>query len=287
MSQTETLLLIILGFALATLIALFLGRMVWHMAMRLGARRMQRQVPSTVAGLQTERDRLRAEYAMVSQRLGSRLEAVKLQMAEQMAEVSRHRNRLETTEAALAERAAEAERLAARIQELEAEVAAKSEANAKIETILAAREEELAATRQQIDQILAAGSPAPVAAALDDSASEASPGDRLHQRISKLTSMARTVAVERGQHTAETAQMEADNPATADPVFLGKLNEAERETADIQKQLEELDAEWSKRLGEIKEPPVSEDAQSQPRAIANVISLANRIRALQKDIPNQ
>ena len=60
---------------------------------------MQRQVPSSLVGLQTERDRLRAEYAMLSQRLGARLEATKLQMAEHMAEVSRHRNRLHELEA--------------------------------------------------------------------------------------------------------------------------------------------------------------------------------------------
>jgi len=98
MSQTETLLLVVLGFALATLIALFLGRLLWAAALKLGARRMQKQVPTTLVGLQTERDRLRAEYAMLSQRLGVRLENAKLRMAEQMAEVSRHRNRLEALE---------------------------------------------------------------------------------------------------------------------------------------------------------------------------------------------
>ena len=63
MSQTETILLIVLGFSLASLIALFLGRMVWTMGVKLGARRMHRQVPSSLVGLQTERDRLRADIA--------------------------------------------------------------------------------------------------------------------------------------------------------------------------------------------------------------------------------
>ena len=94
MSQTETILLIVLGFSLASLIALFMGRMIWTAALRVGARRMQRQVPSSLIGLQTERDRLRAEYAMLAQRLGARLEEAKIRLAEQTAEVSRHSNRI-------------------------------------------------------------------------------------------------------------------------------------------------------------------------------------------------
>ncbi|MBI3672734.1 MAG: hypothetical protein HY245_04805, partial [Rhizobiales bacterium] len=94
MSQTETLLLVMLGFSLAALIFLFAGRVLWALALRLGARRMQRQVPTTLAGLQSERDRLRAEYAKLSQKLGAKLDGVRAQMVEQMAEVSRHRNRL-------------------------------------------------------------------------------------------------------------------------------------------------------------------------------------------------
>jgi len=54
MSQTETLLLFALGFSLAALIALFLGRMVWALAVRVGARRTRKQVPTTLAGLQAD-----------------------------------------------------------------------------------------------------------------------------------------------------------------------------------------------------------------------------------------
>ena len=115
MSQTETLLLIGLGFSLAALLALFIGRLMWPFAIRLGARRMQRQVPSTVAELHTERDRLRAEYALLSQKLGARVESARASMAEQMAEVNRTRNRIETLVIELNQRDAN---LAARDQEI-------------------------------------------------------------------------------------------------------------------------------------------------------------------------
>jgi len=104
MSQTETILLILLGFSLGALIALFFGRFIWNLGLRFGARRMRKQVPSTVAGLQTERDQLRAEFAMLSQRLSARLEEAKLSAAEQMAEVTRHRNRVDMLVAEQAEK---------------------------------------------------------------------------------------------------------------------------------------------------------------------------------------
>ena len=123
MSGTETILLIVLGFTLASLVALFMGRMIWTAAVKVGVRRMQRQVPSSLVGLQTERDRLRAEYAMLAQRLGARLEESKLRLAENMAEVSRHRNRIHQMETSEAARMAELRQLRTRVKELELSLA--------------------------------------------------------------------------------------------------------------------------------------------------------------------
>ena len=95
MSQLGTLLWFGLGFAVAGLIALFLGRAAWRSGVRLGARRMARKVPGTVSELQTERDSMRAENAMMARKLEVRLGELKAKLAEQTAEVSRHRNRIE------------------------------------------------------------------------------------------------------------------------------------------------------------------------------------------------
>ena len=72
MSQIETIMLVALGFAVAALIALFLGRIAWVFALGLGKKRMQRAAPTTIAELQSDRDRLRAEYAMLSRKLDKR-----------------------------------------------------------------------------------------------------------------------------------------------------------------------------------------------------------------------
>lgn len=283
MSQTETILLVVLGFSLAALIALFIGRFVWTLGLRLGARRMQKQVPSTLIGLQTERDRLRAEFAMLSQRMGTRLDQVKLQMAEHMAEVTRHRNRAELLAAEIAARdknlaaaAAETESLKEKIAALEISVAAAAEALA-LKTGLGTKDAELASLR-----LPQSAMPDSTAIGTADQLRHASDGpqERLKRRIDELTSLSRAIAESKGQ-------IETGAAPEPDPVMIAKLGEAARETAELQRELEQLDAEWSKRLTEIVPSPIDTGealADGRPGAVANVISLANRIRALKKDM---
>lgn len=264
MSQTETILLIVLGFSLASLIALFMARGLWTAAVKVGARRMQRQVPSSLVGLQTERDRLRAEYAMLSQRLGARLEATKLQMAEHMAEVSRHRNRLHELEALEANRGAENRRLAERVVELEFELAQGRATEHDLRRDLAARDEVLArATRPHTPHQPAPDAPRVHAAAppVDDAET------RLRQRIERLNELAKA-------QPDDDAIIAA--PPPDDPLIAEKMAEAERQTEELTRDLEKLDAEWQQRLA------AANIAESE--ADANVISMSNRIRDLKKSL---
>ena len=278
MSQTETILLVVLGFSLAALLALFIGRFVWSLGLRLGARRMQKQVPSTLVGLQTERDRLRAEYAMLSQRMGSRLEAIKLQMAEHMAEVTRHRNRLELLsediagkEASLSTASTEIANLKERISSLEAEAASAASDVLALRTEIRTRDAEVASLRAS--QIELQSRPPE---AIDWTPEATTSQDRLKRRIDELTSLSRSMSENKQPLDAALAY-------DPDPLMIEKLTDAARETADLQKELEKLDAEWSKRLAEISPAPaVTHD--DKPGAVANVVSLANRIRSLKKDM---
>jgi chromosome segregation ATPase len=123
MSHLEIILWFGLGFAVASLIALFVGRSAWRSGVRLGARRMQRKVPGTVSELQTERDSMRAENAMMARKLEVRTGEMKAKLAEQAAEVSRHRNRIEILAADLAQRDKADDGLRAEIARLEEQVA--------------------------------------------------------------------------------------------------------------------------------------------------------------------
>jgi uncharacterized protein (DUF3084 family) len=134
MAQIEIIMYLALGFATAGLIALLLGRLLWDLAVSVGRRRAQRTAPPAVAELQAERNQLRAENAMLARRLEVRLNELKMQLAEHMAEVSRSRNRvdhlsteIEKRDASLAERDAEIGRLTERCGILESELAARTE----------------------------------------------------------------------------------------------------------------------------------------------------------------
>ncbi len=286
MSQTETLLLVVLGFALATLIALFLGRLLWAAALKLGARRMQKQVPTTLVGLQTERDRLRAEYAMLSQRLGVRLENAKLRMAEQMAEVSRHRNRLEALESEKQINMAEIAGLKEQVSALTAQLADSQAVQAQLQQALrdqqVRRQHEL--TQDRHHRELEAESASLLA--------DGEPERRLRGRIERLNLMAQTVALDRAEPQDDDFGDTHEEPpeplieAPSDPLIIAKLKDAEQETNDLQKELEKLDAEWSSRLDQMTGPEEASgasNAQNQP-PVANVISLANRIRDLKKGL---
>lgn len=268
MSQTETLMLVILGFALAALIALFIGRFAWGLALKLGARRMQRQVPSTVAELQSERDRLRAEYAMLSRKLELRFSDIKMRMAEQMAEVTRNRNRVETLTGEVKRRDAELETWQAKAAGLEAQLAETVRANAALgeevsrlnseiaglKTSLGERDERIAALHAEL---AAAQSLAEtLAPRLEETASP------FARKIEELAHLSEEIAEERA----------ADLP----------LAEAARATGDLERELARLDRNWSEKLTELEKTEDGNGA-GEPRKITNVVSLARRLKALQKD----
>ncbi|MEI7598335.1 MAG: hypothetical protein WCJ41_03330 [Aestuariivirga sp.] len=266
MSQTETILLIVLGFSLATLIALFMARGLWTAGIKVGARRMQRQVPSSLVGLQTERDRLRAEYAMLSQRLGARLEATKTQMVEQMAEVSRHRNRLHELEALETSRGAENRRLAERITELEYSLAQSRTNEHDLRRDLAAGEDALARLRQPHQT----AKPAP-ATAHHQPPPEDEAEARLRERINRLNELAKAPPADDFIIHAPPPP-----PPDMDPAVAERMAEAERQAEDLTRDLEKLDAEWKQRLAEAN---IAEE-----EADAGVMSLTNRIRDLKKSL---
>ncbi len=265
MFQTETLLLVVLGFSLVTLIALFVGRLMWGLAIRVGSRRMQRQIPSTAGELHTERDRLRAEYALLSQKLGARLESSRMKMAEQMAEVTRTRNRIETLvgeinnkDAAHAAREHELLGLRARISEQETAIA-------DAQTVIADQRLEIDKKSNEISE--------------------------LHQVITEKDAHIATLApspeviLSRLGGEADIEEMigpTVEASTVPDPVLQQHLAETAHETEDLQSELHRLDATWTKKLGRIKGKP--KPAPVKPVSGTMDEALAKRIKSLQKDV---
>jgi peptidoglycan hydrolase CwlO-like protein len=160
MSQIETLMLLGLGFAVAALISLFVARGLWHYALRLGGLRTQRAAPSAMAELQSDRDRLRAEYAMLSRKLELRLMDLKTRLAEQMAEVARSRNRIDTLitevekrDGLLAARDEEIATLKLQLSPFESELASRTQSIQQLKEQIRDRDEDIDAMRQTIENL--------------------------------------------------------------------------------------------------------------------------------------
>jgi len=216
MSQIETIMLVALGFAVAALIALFLGRFAWVFALRLGKKRMQRAAPSTIAELQADRDRLRAEYAMLSRKLELRMNDLKIKLAEQMAEVSRNRNRIDhlisevrSRDAQLSQRDAELQGLRMQITPLETELSARTATVQNLKEQLRGRDEEIHKLSQTLEKLRSEISERnrQIAAIKKDVADREAWGvlapdalsaqNRLQKRIDDLMSLSRQIETQR------------------------------------------------------------------------------------------
>jgi chromosome segregation ATPase len=342
-----------LGFVLAALVALLVGRGMWAYAVGLGRRRGDRDKPSALARAQSDRDQLRAEYAMLSRKLELRLADLKTRLAEQTAEVSRNRNRIdrlvgeiEARDKSLEARAAELGDLRAQIEPLETELAHRTQALQKLKEQLRERDEaivrlgeELAAAEADIAErdrqveVLRAEVAAGSRRLASEEAEAHTAQERLARRIDDLVALSSQIETQRRELTdqqkalkalkadierphrprrarkdekAEEPAMVEAAPEASSPRSVRlerQILEAERETGDLQKELRKLDRLWTRRLaalgaavpGEGPAPagstatapsasPAGGDEPARAQGGANVISLASRIRALQKGI---
>ena len=218
MSQIEILMLLGLGFALAALISLFLARGLWNYAMRLGRLRTQRAHPSAMAELQADRDRLRAEYAMLSRKLELRLQDLKTRLAEQMAEVARSRNRIdlmigeiEKRDAVIAARDQEIATLRQELSPFENELATRTQSIQHLKEALRERDDDVGAMRLTIENLtreiadrdlhLAVmtvdNGPGGPSSTLPPDAYTAQ--ERLRQRIEELSNLSTQIELQRAQ----------------------------------------------------------------------------------------
>lgn len=300
MSQIETIMLVALGFAVAALIALFLGRIAWVFALSLGKKRMQRSTPTTIAELQSDRDRLRAEYAMLSRRLELRMSELKAKLAEQMAEVSRNRNRIDhliselrARDKQLHERDTELQSLRVQLGPLEQELTARTASVQQLKEQLRSRDEEVQKLAQTLEKLRTELTERnrQIAAMKKDIADREATGALLHpdalsaqarlkKRIEDLTSLSQQIETQRRHLVHQKielaslkSEISADEPTdeeTSSAVKGGdaaahalttldessrdleqQLNAAERETAELENELRQLDQTFNARLAEL------------------------------------
>lgn len=95
----QSIMLVTLGFLLASLITVIVAPAFWSRAVRLTARRLRQTLPVTETEFRAEKDQLRAKYAVRVHQLETRLEHAKLAGARQTIEINRRDARLTKLEA--------------------------------------------------------------------------------------------------------------------------------------------------------------------------------------------
>ena len=307
MSQIETIMLFALGFILAALIAMFLGRGLWNYGVKIGQRRMQKLSPLTITEVQADRDRLRAEYAVMTRKLELRLDDLKDRMAEQMAEVSRNKTRIEDLHAQiderdqlLAEREAESAAMKSKFEPLEAELASRTASIQQLKEQLRNKSEQAENAQREVVQMrvrleekdnLIAELETNAAAALHKSEIDKAITDKV-AHISKLTETiqehktnlnAQQEEIRSLESSIKDAEKKTDQAASAKNTkklsenagaLEKSMSEAEEEAQKLHNELAALDKVLEERSKKDDEPKkAAAKSDTEPRKSATVTPL--------------
>ena len=89
--MVQSIMLLALGFLLATLVSLLLAPVVWRRAARLATKRLKASLPISLTDFHAEKDQLRAKHAIEVRALEVNLDLAKEKTAQQMVEIGRQR----------------------------------------------------------------------------------------------------------------------------------------------------------------------------------------------------
>lgn len=301
MSQIETLMVLALGSALTFVFFLLFGRVFWNVAARAGARRSAKQVPVAMLELQADRDRLRAEHAVMARKLELRLDDIKVRMTEQMAEVSRNRNRvqsllqdLEGKDDALKQREDELSNVKNQLEVYQSDLVASNQTIENLMSEAGRKETELSKLQDSFRQLsinlrdknaLVGNLNEELRTALNlkqPTSVVVAPAteNRLMQRVAELTSISADITRQTELH--HTPPTEPTVAVQAETNLQNQFDETEKSADAIQRELKELDTMLASGTGADKVVPGPAPAPNKSGAMANVISLAQRIKALQQ-----
>jgi chromosome segregation ATPase len=90
----QSILFFALGFLCAGFLVLMVAPAIWRRAVALTRKRVEASVPQTLAEIQADKDRIRAEFAMSTRRLEMSVKSLREKSAEQLVEINRGREEL-------------------------------------------------------------------------------------------------------------------------------------------------------------------------------------------------
>lgn len=96
--MVQSILFFVLGFLCAGFLALMIAPAIWRRAVALTRKRVEGSMPLTLAEIQADKDRVRAEFAMSTRRLEMSVKSLREKSAEQLVEIGRGREALKGLE---------------------------------------------------------------------------------------------------------------------------------------------------------------------------------------------
>jgi competence protein ComGC len=84
----------VLGFLVASLLALMVVPSIWKRAVRLTKKRIEAASPMTMSEFRADKDQLRAKFALSTRQLEMKIESLRTRLSEQLAEINESKNKL-------------------------------------------------------------------------------------------------------------------------------------------------------------------------------------------------
>ncbi|MER8828048.1 hypothetical protein NKH73_16320 [Mesorhizobium sp. M0938] len=224
--MVQSVLFFVLGFLCAGFLALMIAPAIWRRAVTLTRRRVEGSMPLTLAEIQAEKDRIRAEFAMSTRKLEMSVKSLREKTAEHLVEIGRGREALKELAVERKDKKQALSDLEAKSKEFrqrEDQFQLLSDRLAQTEHALEKRALELKKLEHMYD---------------DASFSSSSRQIELVARESELQKLADNISLLRGQRReAERRQQEiaAENKATQDA-----LKAEKKKTGELDKKVERL-----------------------------------------------
>ena len=226
--MVQSILFFTLGFLTAGFLALMIAPAIWRRAVALTRRRIEASVPLSLADIQADKDRIRAEFAMSTRRLEMSIKSFRDKAAAQVIEINRNREELNRLAAERDEKHGALSELEAQAGELRAELREREDQLRLLGDRLIEAEQALQERALDLDKI----------GSLYDEASLTASNRQIElvARESEVEKLAGDFELLRGQRKDVDQRIQdiaAENKTARDA-----LKAERRKTAELEKQLE-------------------------------------------------
>lgn len=224
--MVQSILFFVLGFLCAGFLALMIAPAVWRRAVALTRKRVESSMPLTLAEIQADKDRIRAEFAVSVRRLEMTVKSLREKAAEQLVEIGRDREALKELAAERQDKNRVVADLTTRGEELrkrDEQLQQLSERLAETERALEKRGLELRKLEHMYD---------------DASFLSSSRQIELVARESELQKLASDISLLRGQR--KEADRRSQELAAESKALRDALKAEKKRTGDLEKKIERL-----------------------------------------------